>query len=97
MTPEQKTETLDHIADRIAYKYLDKTVASAKLKSEILSALRNERERCAKVADAVEAEWITHARNIARADDLVGGLAQSAYNNKAEIANGIAKAIREGR
>lgn len=48
MTPEQKTETLDHIADRIAYKYLDKTVASAKLKSEILSALRNERERCAK-------------------------------------------------
>lgn len=48
---EQKTETLDHIADRIAYKYLDKTVASAKLKSEILSALRNaqrslrERER----------------------------------------------------
>lgn len=48
-TPEQKIETLNQIADRIAYKYLDRTFGSAKLKSDILSALRNERERCMNI------------------------------------------------
>jgi len=53
-----------------------------------------DREQAAKVADACADKWITDARWAARADDLVGGLAQSTYTMYAEIATGIAKTIR---
>lgn len=64
---------------------------------DVLSCLRNERERAAKIADACENKWLEDARNVARADDLVGGLAQSTYTMYAEIAHGIAATIREGK
>lgn len=83
MTPKQKTETLEEIADRIAYKYLDRTVASAKLKSEILSALRNERERCAKVAEVIP--------------DSKFDLDHEPARTEQQIRNDIIAAIREGR
>ena len=56
-----------------------------------------ERERAAGIADACRDKWLEDARNVARADNLVGGLAQSTYTMYSEIANGIAKTIRSER
>lgn len=44
-----KTETLEEIAERIAYS--EATSEPESLKADVLSALRNEREACAQVAD----------------------------------------------
>ena len=53
MTPEQKTETLEEITERIATRYSlrGQKGQRAGLRFAILSALRNERERCATLAD----------------------------------------------
>lgn len=68
-----QSETLEQIADRIAYKYLDRTFGSAKLKSDILSALRNERERAAKLTEDImpigadDCYWCERVKKAARA------------------------------
>lgn len=86
------------VAREIAKRYTREGTGYAdrlyQLAYAIEQALNAERERCAKIAEAAENKWLTDARNVARADDLVGGLAQSTYTMYAEIAGGIAKTIR---
>ena len=43
-------------AEKIAYKYLDRTVGSAKLQADIEQALRDERERAAKIIEDHQAQ-----------------------------------------
>lgn len=89
------------IAEEVAKRITDNPCAhpsccphTAKAADAIEKALRDRDERAAKMADAVEDEWLENARNAARADDLVGGLAQSTYTSYAEVAGKIASAIR---
>lgn len=59
------TETQEEIADRIAREHIGTAsyhdAARRLLRDDVLSALRHERERCAKVlesrADELQAEW----------------------------------------
>lgn len=48
---------------------------------------------CAEIAEDVRHQWATSAKNVARADDLVGSLAQSTYQRYAEIAEEVASKI----
>lgn len=86
------------VAQEIAKRYTREGAGYAdrlyQLAYAIEAALKERDERAAKIADAVESEWVENARNVARADNLVGGLAQSTYTSYAEVANKIAAAIR---
>lgn len=64
------------------------------LVAAILAYGEQVREAAAQKSDAVEALWVERARSAARADDLVGGLAQTTYERYAQIASEIAAAIR---
>lgn len=80
--PNKEAETLEEIADRIAYKYLDRTVGSSKLKADILSCLRSERERAIQIVNRF---------SICRDHDQPTHCVQCDLRHKAIVA------IREGR
>ncbi len=86
-------------AGRLVSKYFDEGVTEKSARrwliDHIEAALLAERERCAKIAEDVAAEWQSNARNIARADDLVGGLAHTTYTQYAAIVSQIAAVIRK--
>lgn len=50
-TPAAKEETPEEVAERIAKTYAPSHAARAHLRQAVLSALRNEQEACAKVAE----------------------------------------------
>ena len=52
------SETLEEIAERLAELAQDSIIAG-EVEQAILSALRNEREACAKIADSAFAEYQT--------------------------------------
>jgi hypothetical protein len=57
-------------------------------------------EQAAKACEVIRDKWNDNANNIARANDVVGGLAQSTYRRYADTASECAATIRaaaEGR
>lgn len=78
----------------IARLFLEKWEIYASPLDAIELLIKARDERAALIAEAVENEWLENARNAARANDLVGGLAQSTYTNYAEVAGKIASTIR---
>lgn len=75
-------ETLEEIAERIAKQHAP-TFYQGALSRDILSALRNERERCAKVAEVIPESKFDLDHEPARTEQ--------------QIRAGIAAAIRKGR
>lgn len=53
------SETLEEIAHKIVRRYLDDYTNDHQLEQQIISALRNEREACAKIADSAFPEYQT--------------------------------------
>jgi len=92
------SKTAKEVAQEITSKWktdIGLVITYERMQADIEKALRDRDERAAQIADAVENEWLENARNVARADNLVGGLAQSTYTSYAEVAGKIASAIRE--
>ena len=81
LTPAAKEETLEEVAHRLVEQvYATKVPTRFALYCDILSALRNEREACAKVADTFQIEMLTDRIPALKAQD--------------NTAKGIAAAIR---
>lgn len=81
------SETMEQIAERIARDHIGTAsyydAARSLLKDDVLSALRNERERCANVAAVIPESKFDLDHEPARTEQ--------------QIRNGIARTIREGK
>lgn len=95
MTTEQQTETLEQIADRIAGQFHDRfvfpSVATPDLTKAIVEALRNERERCAKVINNRGREL----RRMANAP-LLEEAVSTRFKSQSAICDELTQTIREG-
>lgn len=88
-------ETLEQIANRICRHYLDSERVSVTqfcdIEAAILSCLRDERERCAGIADTNAEYWQSAVFSYKLNDPM-----RASSASRAEMAREIARVIREG-
>lgn len=89
------SETLEEIAERIMQGYSIALSVTGKrgLKDAILFALRNERERCARVAEVKAAEYGAESAKAEASPCAFPNL----WTPRARAADAIAAAIRKGQ